>query len=111
MRAPVAATMPNITSPAPPSTTSGTASTSAAIFGTSPSIQQDAAAGDRDAARAHAGDADQTDILRERRIGKGVEQPAQECADAVGPQTAGQRVAADRLAGDLAQREKHAKRL
>jgi hypothetical protein len=29
--------MPNITSPAPPSTTSGTASTSAAIFGSSPS--------------------------------------------------------------------------
>ena len=37
MRAPVAATMPNITRPAPPSTTSGTASTSAAIFGSSPS--------------------------------------------------------------------------
>ena len=37
MRAPVAATMPNITSPAPPSTTCGTASTSAAIFGSNPS--------------------------------------------------------------------------
>ncbi len=34
---PVAATMPNITSPAPPSTTTGTASTSAAILGKSPS--------------------------------------------------------------------------
>jgi len=36
MRAPVAATMPNITSPAPPSTTSGTASTKADIFGSRP---------------------------------------------------------------------------
>ena len=34
---PVAATMPNITSPAPPSTTVGSASTSAPIFGISPS--------------------------------------------------------------------------
>ena len=34
---PVAATMPNITMPAPPSTTSGTASTSAAILGSRPS--------------------------------------------------------------------------
>ena len=37
MRAPVAATMPNITRPAPPSTTCGTASTRAAIFGRKPS--------------------------------------------------------------------------
>ena len=37
MRAPVAATIPNITRPAPPSTTCGTASTSAAIFGSNPS--------------------------------------------------------------------------
>jgi len=37
IRAPVAATMPNITRPAPPSTTSGTASTSAASFGNRPS--------------------------------------------------------------------------
>ncbi len=37
MRAPVAATMPNITRPAPPSTTCGTASTRAAIFGNRPS--------------------------------------------------------------------------
>ena len=36
MRAPVAATMPNMTSPAPPSTTSGTDSTSADIFGSRP---------------------------------------------------------------------------
>ena len=77
-------------------------------LGHKPEQQQDAAAGDRDPARAHAGDADQADILRERRIGKGVEQPAQECADAVGPQAEGQRVAADRLAGDLAERQKHA---
>ena len=34
---PVAATMPNITSPAPPSTTVGSASTSAPIFGIRPS--------------------------------------------------------------------------
>ena len=34
---PVAATMPNITSPAPPSTNCRTASTSAAIFGSRPS--------------------------------------------------------------------------
>ena len=34
---PVAATMPNITSPAPPSTTVGSDSTSAAIFGSRPS--------------------------------------------------------------------------
>ena len=37
MRAPVAATMPNMTSPAPPRTTTGTASTRAAIFGIRPS--------------------------------------------------------------------------
>ena len=34
---PVAATMPNITSPAPPSTNGGTDSTSAAILGSRPS--------------------------------------------------------------------------
>ena len=34
---PVAATMPNITSPAPPSTNCGIASTKAAIFGSMPS--------------------------------------------------------------------------
>ena len=34
---PVAATMPNMTSPAPPRTTVGSASTKAPIFGTSPS--------------------------------------------------------------------------
>ena len=37
MRMPVAATIPNITIPAPPSTTVGSASTSAPIFGISPS--------------------------------------------------------------------------
>lgn len=37
MRTPVAATMPNITRPAPPSTKVGTASTSAPIFGIRPS--------------------------------------------------------------------------
>ena len=37
MRAPVAATMPNITMPAPPNTTTGTASTSADSFGSNPS--------------------------------------------------------------------------
>ena len=37
MRMPVAATMPNITRPAPPSTTVGSDSTSAAILGSRPS--------------------------------------------------------------------------
>ncbi len=37
MRTPVAATMPNITMPAPPSTNGGTEATTCAIFGNSPS--------------------------------------------------------------------------
>ena len=40
MRMPVAATMPNITSPAPPSTTVGSDSTSAAILGSRPSTSR-----------------------------------------------------------------------
>ena len=52
---PVAATMPNITSPAPPSTTVGSDSTSAAILGSRPSTIRISAAGHADEAAAHAG--------------------------------------------------------
>ena len=64
---PVAATMPNITSPAPPSTTVGSASTSAPIFGHQPEHHHDDAARDADVARADAGDADEPDVLARTR--------------------------------------------
>src|SRR3979490_1441303 len=92
MRAPVAATMPNMTRPAPPSTTCGTASTKAAIFGRKPrnSIMPPPAAAPacRHPARADAGDADEADILRKRRVGEGVEEAADHGPDAVGAQAA-----------------------
>ncbi len=70
--------------------------------------QHDAATGDGHPARAHAGDADQTDILRERRVGEGVEDAAKKRADAVGAQALGQCVPVDGLAGYLAERQEHA---
>ncbi|OIQ67943.1 hypothetical protein GALL_504750 [mine drainage metagenome] len=72
--------------------------------------KHDDAAGYGYPARAHAGDADKADILRERRIGKGVEQTAEQRADAIGAQPARQRIAVDGFAGDLAQRQKHSER-
>ena len=108
MRAPVAATMPNMTMPAPPSTTTGTASTRADIFGTQAERHHNETAGRRDPARAHAGNAYETDILRKRRVGERVENAAEDRAGAIRTQSARDRCLVDPASGHLAEREKHA---
>lgn len=65
MRMPVAATMPNITSPAPPRTVVGRLSTSAPIFRDQAQDHHDGAPRHADKARAHAGHADKPHVLRE----------------------------------------------
>ncbi len=72
--------------------------------------QHDDAAGDGHPARLDAGDADQADILRERRVGEGVEDAADQGADAIGPQAARQRLLIHLFVGHLSERQEHAER-
>jgi hypothetical protein len=64
-----------------------------------------------DPSRTHAGDADEADVLRERRVGEGVEDAAEDGADTVGAQAAGDRRLIDLPPGHFAEREKHPGRL
>ena len=70
--------------------------------------QQDDAGHRHDPAAPHAGHADQTDVLRDRGVGEGVEDAADQRAEAVGAQAARQVVLADRAVGQFAQRQEHA---
>ena len=70
--------------------------------------QHDDAAGGGDPARADAGDPDQPDILGERGVGEGVEDAADDRADAVGAQALGQRRLVQRPVGHVGQRQEHA---
>ena len=73
---PLAATVPNSASPAPPSTGSGSAATTAPTFGNRPEHHQDHAADRDDEPALDAGERHQADVLRERADREAVEQAA-----------------------------------
>ena len=73
-----------------------------------PEAEHDEARGHRHPARADAGDADEPDILRERGVGKRVEDAADDGAEPVRAQSPGQPRLVDRVGGDLRQRQEHA---
>src|SRR5437773_8620699 len=101
--------MPNLTSPAPPSTGCGIEATIVPSLGNSPSAIRMPREGD-DPAAAHAGDAHEADVLRERSVRKRIEHAADDCSQAVGSEPARDLGGADLLSADLAQCEKHAGR-
>jgi hypothetical protein len=107
---PVAATMPNITSPAPPSTKVGSASTSAPIFGMRPStIRMMPPATQTKRLRTPVTPTRPT-FCENDGVGEGVEDAADHGAEAVGAQACGQHRLGHLLAGHVAQRQEHAGR-
>ncbi len=67
----------------------------------------DDAAGHADITAAHTGDTDQTHVVREAGVGEGVEDPADQSAQTVGPQACRQLRLVDLLAGDVEREWQH----
>jgi len=72
---------------------------------------EDRARGRRDEARSHARERDEPDVLCEGRVGEGVEDAADDRAEAVRAQAVGDLAARDGLVDDLAHRDHVARRL
>ena len=102
IRIPVAQTMPNMTIPAPPRTNWGTEATMTASFGTRPRASRMTPPRARDPAALHARHADEADVLGEGGVGEGVEDAADQGAEAVDAQAVGEVALVDLLADDVA---------
>ena len=104
---PLAATIPNMAMPAPPSTAGGIEATRKAA-GWHAEEDQETGGGHRDVAAAHPGHLHQADVLGERGMGEGVQEAGEERGAGVAEQAAAQFGRGDLAAGDLAQGEEHA---